>query len=485
MPKQYHISEDGEPRVCRATKACPIGGEHFADPQAAREAYEHQQEILALYHDPQAPALSSLVDPAQFGSMITKGYISERLHPEDPSLRVYSYTPKTQFAGMWTEETLLARGLILRVPEDSPEFRRLKDDDAAEAGEKVFGQAVVHSRGLSKFFTVEQMSEGDWTNVKLVDDDENVTIEEHAPIDFNAPAFVADKLNGALGVMYLGPDGKAQVATKGSFGSPEAGIATGILNSKYDSEALGQWLGREGRGKTPLFEIITPQREHPVDYGDMEDVVLLGTVENRSGHWTPATADHPLTNHGFAVAEQKEVASLGEALALPYQPNTEGLVVTSTNSAGQQRMFKVKPPEYHELRRSFYAMESQKPADLYHLLSEDARANLFKLKESDVSVQLDGPLQRFEAKARKRTYEQIVKPAQETRVQVNRALDDFLRDNRLKADDPLALRVLGKSGEREHGGLKGFMLQALRDRQDGTSRLDNSIVQKLLSGKKK
>ena len=45
----FHIREDGEPGLCRAEKGnCPLGGEHFSTPDAAREAYESDMADLAV-----------------------------------------------------------------------------------------------------------------------------------------------------------------------------------------------------------------------------------------------------------------------------------------------------------------------------------------------------------------------------------------------------------------------------------------------------
>ena len=42
---KYHISKDGDPKPCRATKKpCPIGGEHFDSEEAARDHYEKTME---------------------------------------------------------------------------------------------------------------------------------------------------------------------------------------------------------------------------------------------------------------------------------------------------------------------------------------------------------------------------------------------------------------------------------------------------------
>lgn len=281
--------------------------------------------------------LSDLASIDEFIRLLKGGYISERVHELDSTLRVYSYTPKTQFGGVWTPETRLARGLILSVPNGD------------------LNDALVVGRGLPKFFTVEQ-TDSDWARPKLVDDDENVVIQESVELPWTAPAFVADKLNGALGLAYSAPDGLS-ISTKGSFGSLEASIGTRIIREKLSEAQQRDFLART-EGYTVLFEIITPERPHPIDYGELEDIILLGSVDHETGRWTPASAGGSLsTLFGLEVAPRLPYGTLREAVESPYRENTEGLVVTVEDEEGQH-LYKVKPSEYLELRRAFYATET-------------------------------------------------------------------------------------------------------------------------------
>lgn len=273
--------------------------------------------------------LSSLVDLDRFWSLVDSGHISKRAHPDDEALAVFSYTPKVQFSGLWTPETLLARGLIVH-------FENERD-----------GRVV--GRGLPKFFTIDQITAGDWASPVLIDDDENVTVDETPEIPWDEPAHVANKLNGALGLGYLAPDHTVAIATKGSFGSTEALIGTRLLRGRAQ-DALRQLLAE---GETPLFELITPERPHPVDYGELEDLIFLGTVVQSTGEWLPATASHSLVVAGhFRAAEVLPHRTLREAMAAPYEENTEGMVVTVSDG----QLFKVKSQEYKDLRHAFYSV---------------------------------------------------------------------------------------------------------------------------------
>lgn len=286
--------------------------------------------------------LHEIISPERFKDAVSRGLITSRTHSENPLFRIFSYTKRVQFDGLWTPETRLARGLILKF--------ETSDD---------FETARVIGRGIPKFFTVEQAGD-DWSATKLIDDDENVTVDEHPVIPWDAPAHIANKLNGALGLGYIAPDGGISVSTKGSFDSIEAGIATPIMRDKlskigHRAEEVKNWiLG----GYTPLFEIITPERPHPVNYGDLEDIIYLGFVDNLTGELYPADDTHLLYIVGFDRAETLPYPTLRKAVEAPYRENTEGMVATIMED-GVQHLFKVKPHEYIELRKMFYASQPQ------------------------------------------------------------------------------------------------------------------------------
>lgn len=285
--------------------------------------------------------LQDIMDTTAFVNFVRDGLITERSHPDDDLLRIYSYGKKVQHEGLWTPETTNARGLMLQLPTDGD-----------------YANAIVVGRGLPKFFTIEQVG-SDWGKAKLVDDDENVTFDETPEIPWDEPAIVSDKLNGALALGYIQPDGSFTASTKGSFGSLEAAVSDRILH-RYDREGVGAYIATHG--VTPLFEVITPERPHPVNYGDHEDLEYLGLVDIATGAWAPADSTHVLVKEfGFSFAPVVEHGTLREAVEAPYRPNTEGLVVTVPGHG----LYKVKPEEYLQLRRVFYA---SRPKDMIGLV---------------------------------------------------------------------------------------------------------------------
>lgn len=354
-----------------------------------------------LTNDCKTLKLSEIVRVKSFLQDMAQGLIQDRAHPDDPELRIFSYTKKTQFGGLWTSESKLARGLILHVP----------DGD--------FYRATVRGRGLPKFFTVSQATEGDWGRVKLVDDDENVTVNEAPVIPWTMPAVVSEKVNGALGLGYIDPSGEFRISTKGSFDSLESRSANRTLDRKYShmEELLS---GNDFLDSyTPLFEIITPERPHPVDYGDFEGLIYLGYITNGTGKWHPADGYHLFEDPelGFEGAKQLVFATLMEAVEAPYELNTEGFVVTVVDG-GPEDIYKVKPVEYLQLRRLFYALQASEikeylmESKFWEKVSEIEAASQIDLSAFVGNIELSPQLQTMLEGRRSMIYSELVVPTQ-------------------------------------------------------------------------
>lgn len=278
--------------------------------------------------------LSDLVDVAAFRDLVERGFISARTD-EVTGLTACSYTRETLYAGLWTPETMTARGLIVDF-----------DDDGVDA--------VVVARGLSKFFTVDQAN-SEWGRLKMFDDDEGVEAEDIV-VDETAPAIVSDKLDGSMGVLVV-HNGTARFATKGSLNSNAALEGNRVLSSKYDADDIAHFMSEHYLDATPVFEIITPAAVHVVNYGDVDDVTFLGMVDNFTGRWTPAALDHALSDEfHFPTPRVYPASTLAEALSMPYDPNHEGVVITVNNDDGTQQLFKVKYDEFFKIRKVRYAL---------------------------------------------------------------------------------------------------------------------------------
>ncbi len=444
---KFHLNAKGEAGKCRAAKGkCPFGSadEHYDTPEEARSAFE---KLMTEKKEVPVVALSDLVGIVAFEKAIEDGNISERAHADDPNLRVYSYTKQVQFSGYWTPETLLARGLILRLPDG------------------VLANAEIVGRGLPKFFTVEQMAEGDWTRVKLVDDDEGVTVSEAPEISWDAPAVVSEKMNGALGLAYVAPDGGISISTKGSFGSLEAEVGTELIR-KLTPEQQAEFAELALRGKTPLFEIITPKRPHPVVYGDKEALVILGSIDNATGKWSPAEQGGELAEKfGFESSEQLEYSNLADAVRAPYRQNTEGFVVTVAGRKGQE-LYKVKPAEYHALRKFFYASN---PKDLAFNFSQLSGEELSKIASRDSiefspelvgSLPSDSPLI---ADRKRIAYDELIVPVQKSAQEAKDKVNSIVAN----LGESYGRRELAEAINKEPQEQRGLLFKAYQDIENG------------------
>lgn len=161
---------------------------------------------------------------------------------------------------------------------------------------------------------------------------------EAGELDLDAPVEVTDKLDGSLGILYHAPDGPA-VATRGSFTSDQAVHATKVLRKRYPDIEWDSVF-------TPLVEIIYPENRIVCDYGNFDDLVLLGAVCVTDGTYLgPRTIGigwpGPLT-------ETFAYSTLREALAAAPRPGKEGLCVRYLD---EPRIVKIKQDDYVRLHR--------------------------------------------------------------------------------------------------------------------------------------
>lgn len=242
-----------------------------------------------------------LFSKGELAQMQAGKYVRVQDHPTEP-LRIYNYTEGAQFEQVWNEVTLNCRGLIADL-----------DDN-------------IVARPFAKFFN----------------HDHKVT----PAMDLNSPVVVMDKADGSLGILYKVPSGGYAIATRGSFASDQAIHATKLLNEKY-----GDWLKKASERiglYTPLFEIVYPQNRIVLDYGDMDDLILLGMVDILTGvSWTPHITKEFLGWPG-PVVQEFEYGTYGEALAAPMRENAEGFVV---HFPEENMHIKIKQSDYIELHR--------------------------------------------------------------------------------------------------------------------------------------
>lgn len=230
-------------------------------------------------------------------SLIEAGYITRRKHP-DYDLYILNYTPKTQYEGAWNETTLSCRGLI------------------------VDGQNKIRARCFSKFFNYEEV---------------RGAVARRAEMGFKT----FEKVDGSLGILYW-TEGVPAIATRGSFTSEQALRATDILHSKYNCANLDPSL-------TYLFEIVYPENRICVDYGSMEELVLLATFHTESGEEL-GPPESP-----FPTARSFDLGSDFDGIKSLNLKNREGFVVRFDDGY----RFKVKFEDYVALHAAIFSVSTR------------------------------------------------------------------------------------------------------------------------------
>lgn len=238
--------------------------------------------------------LADLLDEEELRRCVAAGYVSARRHPALP-FTIYNYTPKAAYEPYWTEVTRHCRGLIV---ED--------------------GGRVV-AKPFPKFFSLGEHLTHGW------------------PVP-DGPFVAFEKLDGSLGISY--PEGsRTRIATRGSFTSAQAAVATRILRERYGDVRLDPTL-------TYCWEIIYPRNRIVVDYGEREDLVLLAAFDTATGREAPL--DEVARGLPFPTARvvgtAADLAGV-EALVAGCGKNEEGLVVRAADGT----RLKFKTPEYRRL----------------------------------------------------------------------------------------------------------------------------------------
>ncbi len=222
-------------------------------------------------------------------SLVNERLVNVQKHP-DADLYIYNYSQTVQYSRLWNEVTLQTRGLILD------------------------GNYKVVARPFAKFFN----------------------LEEHEPSEIpHLPFEVYEKLDGSLGILYW-DNNSPKIATRGSFVSEQALHATQILYQKY-----AHLFDKLDRNSTYLFEIIYPVNRIVVDYGDTDDLILLGIVNNQTGE------DEPLQDIGFQIVKTYNGVNDFQQLKALNLENKEGFVLRFQNGF----RVKVKFEEYVRLHR--------------------------------------------------------------------------------------------------------------------------------------
>jgi len=218
-------------------------------------------------------------------NMINEDLVNANPHPTLP-ITIYNYSKFCQFKKVWNEITLQCRGLIL-------------DKDYN-----------IVAKPFSKFFNLEE--------------------EKNIP---NEPYTIYEKLDGSLGILFFYEGW--HIATRGSFTSEQSQKAQKILNHKYS-----HLLPSLNTNCTYLFEIIYPENRIVLDYGDQEDLILLG-IYNRV-----TLQEEELKDYGFPYLKPSQYNSLSfKELKDLNIKNHEGFVIKFSSG----KRIKIKFEDYVQL----------------------------------------------------------------------------------------------------------------------------------------
>lgn len=207
-------------------------------------------------------------------------FISIEKHPY-VDLYILNYTKKASQQAIWNEVTLNSRGLII---------------------DKI-GNIVSYP--FRKFFEIDQLP------AELIPSDN--------------PTEIVEKLDGTLGIMYWF-NGRPYISTRGSFTSFQALKATEILHTKYSHifHLLNQ-------NHTYLFEIISPDNRIVVDYGDKEDIFLIGVIDNETREDIDINNYKEIFNLPLKFDVKSEF-SIDDLYSIATENSIEGFVIKYENN---------------------------------------------------------------------------------------------------------------------------------------------------------
>lgn len=250
--------------------------------------------------------LGDLLDEQELAKAIEDGFVRRQVHPSQP-LAILNYTERAVYERAWSDATRKCRGLIFNT-----------------------GTGGVVARPLEKFF--------------------NYGEHDEATLSLDEPVVITDKMDGSLGILYMGTDGLPAIATRGSFASEQAVHATALFRAEYADEfelfaAYGEF--------THLFEIVYPGNRIVLDYRAADDLFYLGNVHIASGD-----TQGPAVGNGWPgpMATVFTGTTLADALSMEPRPNAEGIVVHYTRT---DLRIKLKQDDYVALHRLITGMNAR------------------------------------------------------------------------------------------------------------------------------
>lgn len=240
---------------------------------------------------------------SDYAQYVENGLFTMEKH-QNADIFIFGYHsgPYSKSKNIWNDVTKRMRGLIVN------------------------SEGKILARAFEKFFTFRgYLSE----NNVLLSEGQIAILPE-------LPYKIYEKLDGTMTILYW-IDDIPYLATQRSFSSLKAKKATQILHTKYSHT-----FDKINKKRSYIFEAIYPESQVLIDYGDNEDLILIGVLDNESGNTLP------LEDIGFPIAKDwgnqlKNITNLKDLENLNIR-NIEGFVLVYENNF----RIKIKFPWYKE-----------------------------------------------------------------------------------------------------------------------------------------
>lgn len=257
---------------------------------------------------------------ATFDEYVKKGLVRSQTYND---MTIYQYTEFTQFESLWNNCTLNARGIVF-------------DDDG-----------VLVQRCMPKFFNHDEPD-----GIKV----EKLMLKEQIGV-------VQEKLDGSLIKITKDEKHGLVITSKASFESDQAKMAKEIVEeNNYDFK----------EGWTYHFELIHPDNQIVLSYGDERKLVLLAIIDNKTGKDIDIYSD----DLKFEKPKLYNYETLLDINALNKDGLHEGVVV----NYGSYRL-KYKTDEYIRLHR---IVTDFTPKRVWEALSSGQRIDRMNIPEEFV-----------------------------------------------------------------------------------------------------
>lgn len=253
--------------------------------------------------------LQDLFTLKELDAELKEGTVKSQQHPTLP-LTIYNYTDKATYEQRWNRVTRHCRGLIIQ----------------SDTGE-------VIARGPRKFFNYGEPSA--------------------TPYPLDTQVRLTRKEDGSLGIGWRYADDSSMihygVATRGSFASEQAEHATYELSKVFK----GGIEFADTLDYSRMWEIVYPENRIVLDYAGRDELIPLGTVDNRTGLilYRPGTV---------LVDGQPAIMTLAEAIALPIPDDEEGYVLDILDEyLNVVDHLKLKGARYKELHSAIFGLSAK------------------------------------------------------------------------------------------------------------------------------